>query len=124
MTETHDLKPASESPWYVLMTVAGEQTGFLIDDDLHARNLRFWDGWAGGSLSDTAKAALVVEGRRLLFDALRAGCEKWRETKSRGPDASVANREKIRFAFSYECLKDERLETHSAGKISNGWLRR
>ncbi len=49
MTETPDLKPASESPWYVLMTVAGEQTGFLIDDDLHARNLRFWDGWAGGS---------------------------------------------------------------------------
>ena len=49
MTETPDLKPASESPWYVLMTVAGAQTGFLIDDDLHARNLRFWDGWAGGS---------------------------------------------------------------------------
>ncbi len=44
MTETPDLKPASESPWYVLMTVAGEQTGFLIDDDLHTRNLRFWDG--------------------------------------------------------------------------------
>ncbi len=66
MTETPDLKPASESPWYVLMTVAGEQTGFLIDDDFHARNLRFWDGWAGGSLSDTAKAAPVAEGRRLL----------------------------------------------------------
>ncbi len=48
MTATPDLKPASESPWYVLMTVAGAQTGFLIDDDLHARNLRFWDGWAGG----------------------------------------------------------------------------
>ena len=30
MTETPDLKPASESPWYVLMTVAGAQTGSRV----------------------------------------------------------------------------------------------
>jgi len=34
-----------------------------------------------------------------MFDALRAGGEKWRATRSRGPDASVANREKYHFAF-------------------------
>ncbi len=40
MTATPGLKPASESPWYVLMTVAGAQTGFLIDDDLGCRITR------------------------------------------------------------------------------------
>ena len=41
-----------------------------------------------------------------MFDAFRTGEDKWRETKSQRPDASVANREKCRFAFSRECLKD------------------
>jgi len=41
-----------------------------------------------------------------MFDALRAGGEKWRETRSRGPDASVANHEKCRFTVSCKFLKD------------------
>ncbi len=65
-----------------------------------------------------------IDDSRERFDALRTGWDIWREAKLQRPDASVANREKYRFASSCECLKDEQLETHSAGKISNGWLRR
>jgi hypothetical protein len=73
MTETPDLKPASESPWYVLMTVAGEQTGFLIDDDLHARNLRFWDGWAGGLPTFGAECRLTGAFQTLRWHAAKVG---------------------------------------------------
>ena len=60
------LQPAGENPWYVLMTVAGEQTResrWVIDNDLHARNRRYWNGWAARGLSDDAKARLIAEGR-------------------------------------------------------------
>ena len=63
MTDKRDLKPASENPWYVLMTVAGEQTRDTIDSDLHARNRRYWNGWAAEALSDEDKVKLVEDGR-------------------------------------------------------------
>lgn len=40
------LKPANENPWYVLITLDGEQTGASIDWELHARNLNIWNNWA------------------------------------------------------------------------------
>ena len=52
-----------------------------------------------------------------MFAALRAGGEKWRETRSRGPDASMANREKYRFAFSCKLLlrSDDQHERGGSG---------
>ncbi|MGH1445840.1 MAG: pentapeptide repeat-containing protein [Cognatishimia sp.] len=39
------LKPANENPWYVLMTLYGEQEGDEIDWDLHEKNKRAWNAW-------------------------------------------------------------------------------
>lgn len=62
MTETADTPPrkdASTNPWYILMTVAGEQEGvglFTNDSALHARNQRYWNGWAAAGLDTDARA--------------------------------------------------------------------
>jgi hypothetical protein len=56
------LTPASQNPWYVLATVAGEQEGtktFEIDRDLHAKNRRFWNGWMCQGMEDGERAALA-----------------------------------------------------------------
>ena len=50
------LKPASRNPWYVLATVAGEQDEDGIDFRLHARNLRFWNGWMCSGLDEAGRA--------------------------------------------------------------------
>ncbi len=50
-----DLKPANENPWYVLMTLYGEQEGEEIDWELHEKNRRAWNAWAGQALSDKQK---------------------------------------------------------------------
>lgn len=41
-------RPARENPWYVLMTIAGEQ-GSFVDDHRHDANLRYWHGWLAAS---------------------------------------------------------------------------
>ena len=41
-----DLKPANENPWYILMTLYGEQDEDDIDD-LHEKNHRAWNAWSG-----------------------------------------------------------------------------
>jgi hypothetical protein len=38
-----DLKPANENPWYVLMTLDGEQEGDEIDEELQKRNAKLWN---------------------------------------------------------------------------------
>ena len=58
-----ELRPAGENPWYVLMTVAGGQPADWIKEDLHARNRRYWNGWAVRALSDAEKARLIAAGR-------------------------------------------------------------
>ncbi|MGR3759957.1 hypothetical protein ACUXV3_07450 [Roseobacteraceae bacterium NS-SX3] len=39
------LTPANENPWYVLMTLYGEQEGDEIDVELHENNRRAWNSW-------------------------------------------------------------------------------
>lgn len=56
MTDEIERRPASENPWYVLMTIAGEQ-GARIDWDLHGRNRRFWHGWIGSVVDPKVRAA-------------------------------------------------------------------
>lgn len=41
-----DLKPANSNPWYVLMTLYGEQVGEHVDSKLHTKNLSAWNQWA------------------------------------------------------------------------------
>lgn len=64
--EKPELQPAETNPWYVLMTVAGEQTGttiFDIDRDLRELNRRYWNGWAAQALDKDAQAKLIADGR-------------------------------------------------------------
>ena len=49
-------KPAATNPWYILMTVAGEQQR-PFDDVLHARNRRYWNGWAAQGLNAATREA-------------------------------------------------------------------
>ena len=56
------LTPASQNPWYVLATVAGEQeeSSLLdIDDELHAKNRRVWNGWMCQGMAEGERAALA-----------------------------------------------------------------
>lgn len=65
------LKPAAENRWYVLATVYGEQDKqrgviegehFLVfDAELHAKNLRIWNGWACGHLDQTTRETLAEQ---------------------------------------------------------------
>ena len=40
------LTPANANPWYVLMTLYGEQAGEVVDDELHEKNRAAWNAWA------------------------------------------------------------------------------
>lgn len=52
MTEIPEgLTPANQNPWYVLMTLYGEQEGEEVDGALHARNRAAWNGWASSGLT-------------------------------------------------------------------------
>ncbi|MDD9727393.1 pentapeptide repeat-containing protein [Roseovarius sp. SK2] len=58
------LDPASKNPWYVLATVAGEQSGtsvFKIDHNLRIKNRRYWHGWMCRHFSDEEKATLAAK---------------------------------------------------------------
>jgi len=60
-------RPASENPWYVLMTIAGEQ-GDRFDRELHARNRRFWHGWLAKHFSHDVMMGFVNEGYITVAD--------------------------------------------------------
>ena len=48
------LTPANENPWYVLMTLYGEQEGEEIDWELHEKNRSVWNYWMTTNNSDPA----------------------------------------------------------------------
>ena len=50
------LTPANENPWYVLMTLYGEQTGEEVDWGLHERNRAAWNAWASEVLNADEQA--------------------------------------------------------------------
>ena len=51
------LKPANENPWYILMTLYGEQDEDGIDWGLHEKNRRAWNAWSGQRLNDKERSA-------------------------------------------------------------------
>lgn len=50
------LTPANANPWYVLMTLYGEQDGERVDWDLHEKNWAAWNAWSCQAMSDKEKA--------------------------------------------------------------------
>lgn len=50
---------ANENPWYVLMTLYGEQKGEQVDPALHERNRKAWNAWAGQLLNEEQKLKAV-----------------------------------------------------------------
>jgi len=72
------LKPAATNPWYVLATLAREQTK-IYDQKLHDKNREFWNAWLTQNLTDEARDATKdTEGRAYLkFQKNR----KWEDLK-------------------------------------------
>ncbi|MEP5376638.1 MAG: hypothetical protein ABJQ14_12755, partial [Hyphomicrobiales bacterium] len=76
-----DLKPANENPWYVLATLYGEQDGEEIDWELHEKNRRAWNAWAGSALNmeilrTFAETSGVRESELRLFPRLKMEIEE------------------------------------------------
>ena len=44
--DTSKLTPANQNPWYILMTLYGEQEGDEIDWELHEKNRQAWNAWS------------------------------------------------------------------------------
>jgi hypothetical protein len=61
VTDKPKLTPANENPWYVLMTLYGEQDGEEVDDDLHDQNRAVWNAWSCQQLDDGAAAELAKQ---------------------------------------------------------------
>ena len=51
------LRPANENPWYILMTLYGEQKGEEVDRELHEKNRRAWNAWSGHALNAEEREA-------------------------------------------------------------------
>ena len=58
----------NENPWYVLMTIAGEQAEDDFDWKRHTKNRRYWNGWVAQVLSEEEKNKLIEEKRATTED--------------------------------------------------------
>ena len=54
-----ELRDANTNPWYVLMTLYGEQEGLEVDWELHAKNRAVWNAWSCQGLDDAAAAEVA-----------------------------------------------------------------
>jgi hypothetical protein len=63
VTDKPKLTLANENPWYVLMTLYGEQDGEEVGDDLHDQNRAVWNAWSCQQLDDGAAAELAKQAR-------------------------------------------------------------
>ncbi len=54
------LKPANENPWYVLMTLYGEEGPYLGPDN-REKNRKAWNAWACQNLDEPTKAKISEE---------------------------------------------------------------
>ncbi|MCJ8332952.1 MAG: pentapeptide repeat-containing protein [Epibacterium sp.] len=84
-----DLKPANENPWYILMTLYGEQDGDDIDVDLHEKNRKAWNAWSGQGLNDEERSA-AAKSSKIDVSELAAWPEMETEVRARFADAFAA----------------------------------
>jgi len=54
-----ELRDANSNPWYVLMTLYGEQEGEWVDEELHAQNRAVWNAWSCQGLDDDVAAEVA-----------------------------------------------------------------
>ena len=62
------LTPANENPWYVLMTLYGEQDGDEVEDPLHEKNRAAWNAWSCQAMDDEARAEAAVSSRVMVAE--------------------------------------------------------
>jgi hypothetical protein len=63
--ETSAPKDTSKNPWFVLMTIAGQQVGCgqVFDEELYARNRHYFNSWMARTLSEDEKKTLIANER-------------------------------------------------------------
>ncbi|MDF9302246.1 pentapeptide repeat-containing protein [Tritonibacter mobilis] len=76
------LRPANENPWYILMTLYGEQEGEEIDVELHKKNRRAWNAWVGQALSAEERVA-AAKSSQIKVTELEAWDELGEKIKAR-----------------------------------------
>ena len=54
------LTPANANPWYVLMTLYGEQDREEVDGALQEKNRAAWNAWSCQAMEDAAREAAAV----------------------------------------------------------------
>lgn len=103
-----DLTPANENPWYVLMTLYGEQEGDDIDWDLAKKYRAAWHAWtfrarATDDIRDDAKSVGVdiselsqsLENRnaiqKLAHEQIAERCGAGTDIPNRGSDIDLSN---------------------------------
>lgn len=57
-----DIRDANENPWYVLMTLYGEQDEDWVNPFLLRRNVTAWNAWSCQNLTEEERAALRARG--------------------------------------------------------------
>jgi hypothetical protein len=65
------LTPANANPWYVLMTLYGEQDGEWVDWELHKKNRAAWNAWSCQAMGDEERAE-AAESSGVTVDELSA----------------------------------------------------
>jgi Pentapeptide repeats (9 copies) len=91
------LTPANENPWYVLMTLYGEQDGEDVDSRLHQKNRAAWNAWACQNLSPAEREA-VAESSRVTVEEL-AGWEAQAEDITKRHEAAMRARNGAGFSY-------------------------
>ncbi len=70
--DTSKLTPANQNPWYILMTLYGEQEGDGIEGIKYMQNRRIWNSWMCQHLNEGELRGLISD-----FDAY--GVVPWRD---------------------------------------------
>lgn len=78
--ENRPLTPANQNPWYVLMTLYGEQEDGGIDLALHEKNRAAWNAWAGQGMSEEERAA-VAKSSKVTVEEMSAWPKLGQEIK-------------------------------------------
>ena len=65
-----ELKDANTNPWYVLMTLYGEQERERVDWELAEKNRKVWNAWACQELSDEERARVCASSQVEVADTL------------------------------------------------------
>ncbi len=69
------LQPANENPWYVLMTLYGEQDGHGFDWEKHNKNRAAWNAWSCQAMSDEKRKAAATSSK-VSIEELSDWCEQ------------------------------------------------